>query len=110
MMLLAATCATAPTTAAVRRPLKECRRPTRSTFLPFCSAFSRTCESVFFPNRHLEVRILSPQPGSHSARDCKPMNPISARQLRLFCELAVHLYTPNLHNLGAKSAIVSGYI
>src|SRR5258708_11102826 len=25
-----------------------------------------------------------------------------------FCELAVRLYTPNLHNLGAKSLIVSG--
>src|SRR5258708_18356204 len=25
-----------------------------------------------------------------------------------FCELAVRLYTPNLHNLGAKSSIVSG--
>src|SRR2546430_17432701 len=25
-----------------------------------------------------------------------------------FCELAVRLYTPNLRNLGAKSAIVSG--
>ena len=47
-------------------------------------------------------------PGSHSARDCRPTNPISARQLRLFCELAVRLYTPNLNNLGAKSPIVSG--
>src|SRR6266404_5218375 len=56
----------------------------------------------------MEVRILPGQPGSRSARDCGPCNPISARQLRLFCEFAARLYTPNLHNLGAKSSIVSG--
>src|SRR6266404_4099185 len=56
----------------------------------------------------MEVRILPGQPGSRSARDCGPCNPISARQLRLFCEFSVRLYTPNLHNLGAKSSIVSG--
>jgi hypothetical protein len=49
---------------------------------------------------------LRRQPGSHSARDCWPKNPISARQLRPFV-IGFRLYTPNSNNLGAKSPIVS---
>jgi hypothetical protein len=46
-------------------------------------------------NQSLNYRLL----GSESDK-CPPIG--------AFCELAVGLYTPNLHNLGAKSSIVSG--
>ncbi len=37
---------------------------------------------------------------THESDKCPP--------IAAFCELAVRLYTPNLHNLGAKLSIVSG--
>ena len=56
----------------------------------------------------MEVRILPGQPASHSAKDCWPYNPTSARQLRLSVNLLSVSILPKLNNLGAKSPIVSG--
>ena len=51
---------------------------------------------------------LRRQPASHSAKDCWPYNPTSARQLRLSVNLLSVSILPKLNNLGAKSPIVSG--
>ena len=52
----------------------------------FCKS-SRAGKSIRFRIRHIEVRILPPQPGSHSTGDSGPVNLISARQLGLFVGL-----------------------
>src|SRR5260370_23808304 len=45
----------------------------------------------------MEVGILRGQPGSRSARDCGPCNPISARQLRL-----LRIFCPSLYSQFAQ--------